>query len=473
MTALSICIGLITFLGFLYLELTKPSAAIPRSRLDRCDFFVAFLLIGDLIRSYLFLEQRSNATDVLNTFSMGNISSIFWTAIAASYLGYILLTGRFRVKWFFCAPYFSIFVLILVYLVSSTWSVIPSFSLYRAIELIIWICLSVYFFTGLSSVHRVMVLAIYCFTWLLLNIPLLVTNVSHNIVFSAIKDNYFSIVGFTVVVLGWTTRLRSLFCIIGLTTFVLAGSASSVASALAAFSVGFMFKQSTISRLAGCIGLIASISFIIVFLVAPDQFPETVNFLSDILQKPKEELLDATGRYTIWALLWDASKDNYFGTGFGSDRFIQLVGNADELTGRLGTADIFIMSAHNAALSAWVAAGWLGVVALFFAFINGIRYSIKCDVNHRAAATMILVFIVINSLTIPGLGANYTCIWLVWIAVLSVVGRGLHNANPRRANVNRALVLSGAAHKVSLLASTRRTKTPVRYRHMAGSARNS
>jgi len=424
LTALSIYIGLLTFSGFLYIEAIKSSVNIPRLRHDGYDLFVAFLLIGDLARAYFFLERRANATDVLSEFSVGNISSIIWTAIAASYLAYILLTGRFRIEWFFRVPYFSISVLISVYLLSSAWSVVPMFSLYRGLELVIWVCLSIYFFTRLQYLsYKVMFLAVYCLVWWLLNIPALIDGLSHSIIFSAIKDNFMPTVGFSVAALGWKTRLRFLFCILGIIIIVLAGSAASVASGVAACSVGLIFSRNIIIKSAGYVGAIASISFIIVYLVAPDQFPGTVDLLSDILQKSQEELLGATGRYTIWNILWEAGKDNYFGSGFGSDRFVQLVGNIDEINDRLGTSDIFVMSAHNAALSAWFAAGWLSVVALFFVFLNGLRYSVKCSINERATTTIVLVFMILNNLTIPGLGSNYSCIWLVWIAVLSVVGR--------------------------------------------------
>ena len=459
LTVLSMYVGLLTFLVFLYIEVMRSSLVVShfpnriayeshRTTTFRSgagqngwDLVVAFLFIGDLVRFYVFLTRRTNATDVLNDFSIGNISSIFWTAIAASYLAYILLIGRCRVELFLRGPYFSIFVLILVYLLSAAWSVVPMFSLYRALELVVWVCLSVYFFTRLNSLdQKVTFLAIYCLTWIFSNIPLLIDGLSHKIIFSAIKDNFLPTVGFGVAVLGWSTSLRPLFCIIGIVTIVLAGSAASIASGLAACSVGMIFSRKMVLKIAGCVCLIASLFFIVVYLIAPDQFPETVDFLSNILQKPKQELLGATGRYTIWSILWDTAKNNYFGTGFGSDRFVQLIRDIDELTYRLGTADIFIMSAHNATLSAWFAAGWLGVVALFFVFLNGIRYSVKSDTNQRAATTMILVFIILDNLSIPGLGANYSCIWLVWIAVLSIVDRrGLNDTDQRRTAFNSSL----------------------------------
>ena len=271
----------------------------PGLRQNGWDLVVAFLLVGDLVRSYVFLTRRTNATDVLNQFSIGKNSSIIWTAIAASNLAYILLTGRCRAKLFLHGPYFSIFVLISVYLLSSAWSVVPMFSLYRALELVIWVCLSVYFFTRLSSLdHKVIFLAIYCLTWLLLNIPLLVDALSHKIIFSAIKDNFLPTVGFSVEVLGSATRARLLFYALGMVIVVLAGSAASVASGLAACSVGMIFNRNMAIRLAGHVCLIASLLFIVVYLVAPDQFPGIVDFLSDILQKPKEKsfsvLPDAT-----------------------------------------------------------------------------------------------------------------------------------------------------------------------------------
>ena len=428
-------------------------------RQSEWDFFVALLFIGDLIRFYLFLTKRTSATAVLNEFTIGNVSSIIWTGIAGSYLAYILLIGRCRAGLFFTASYLSISVLILVFLLSSAWSIVPTFSLYRSLELVVWAGLSIYFFTRLRSlINKVTFLAVYCVIWVLLNIPIFFEAISHKIVFSAIKDNFLSTVGFSVLVLGWKTRLRYLFCFIGSATIVFAGSAASTASAVAACSVGLILSRNIIFKLVGCVGFFASLFFIVVYLVAPEQFPGTVEFLSGILQKPKEELLSATGRYTIWSILWTLAKDNYFGTGFGTDRFMQLIGNMDEVADRLGTKDIFVMSAHNAGLAAWLSAGWLGVVALFFVFLNGIRFSLKSGADHRVPTTMVLTFIIVNNLTIPGLGGNYSCVWLGWIAVLSILDRhGLNSTRPNQAGFSMIQTPSTPRHKASMMSPISRT----------------
>jgi exopolysaccharide production protein ExoQ len=421
LTALSILIGSVVFLAFFYIELIRSPVPIPRLRQHGYDLFAAFLLIADLIRYYLFLVRRTDALAVLNgDLSIGNISEVVWTIIAAFYLAFVLLTGRFRVEWLFRRPYFSIAILLSVYLFTTAWSIAPIFTFYRGFELIVWVCLSIYFFTRLESLDRkILFLGLYCTTWFFLNFPDFLESLSRGIIFSAVKDNFLPAVGFSVVVLGWATRLRVWSGIVGLLTFVFAGSAAAVACAIAACFAGLAFNRSMISKLVGGLGLLAAVCFMIVFLVAPDQFPEAVDLLSSVLQKPKEELLGATGRYAIWSTFWDVTKDNYFGSGFGSDRFIQLVGGAD-VGDRLGSANVFVSSAHNAALSAWSAAGWIGVVGLLFVFIDGIRYTAQFRGNERVTATMCLVFIVLNSLTIPGLGGIYSCIWLVWIAVLSV-----------------------------------------------------
>jgi exopolysaccharide production protein ExoQ len=407
------------------MEMMRPSVRIPRQRPHDCDYIAAFLLIGDLVRYFLFNTIRSDALAILNDdFSIGNVSEIIWTTIAAIYLFYILITGRFRVDWFLRTPYFSIFLLIFLFLLSTGWSIVPSYTLYRSSELVVWVCLYVYFFTTLEPfIYKINFLAVYCLTWMLFNSPLLVESLSQYIIFSAIKDNFLPAVGFSVAILGWTTRSRLVFLTIGVSTFVFAGSAAAAASAVAACFVGLVFSRSILFKLIGYTGIFATVGFMVAYLIAPNQFPEIINLLSNILQKSTEELLDATGRYTIWNILWDETKDNYFGSGFGSDRFIQLLGSLAEVSDRFGSNSVFIMSAHNAALSAWTAAGWPGAIALLFVFANGIRYSAAYDLTHRATATMVLSFIVINSLSIPGLGGSYSCIWLVWIATLSIDDR--------------------------------------------------
>ena len=418
LSALSIFIGLLAFLCFLYIEIAKSSLGIPRLRKHGCDFFVVFLFLGDSAQYYLLNTGRTDALAILTgDFNVGNISAAIWTTAAALYLGFVLLVGRFRIEWFFRAPYLSIFVMILLYLASSTWSIVPLFTLYRACELAVWVGLSVYFFTRLDSLFStVLFLSVYCTTWVVLNFPVLAESLSQGIVFSAIKDNFLPAVGFCVAVLGWGTRFRFWFCVLGMIIFVLAGSAAAVPCAIAACFVGLAFNRNVIFKLVGCVGFLSALACMIAYLWAPEEFMGLIDFVSGILQKPTAEFLTATGRYTIWSIIWDATKDDYFGLGFGSDRFIQLLGGMAEVNARFGSP-IIVMSAHDAALSAWTATGWLGVVALFFVYVAGIRY---CSYDG-AAATMAVTFIILDGLAVPGLAGFFSPVWLTWIAVHSTV----------------------------------------------------
>jgi len=408
-------------LSFLYVELTKPSVGIPRLQLRGTDRFVVFLFIGDLIRFKLFWTPRSDGLAVLNEgLSIGNISEIVWTSIAALYLAYILLSGRFRISWLSRTPYFSIFFLIAVYLLTILWSVTKIYTLYRGCELVVWASLSVYFFTRLESyIHKVMFLALYSITWCLLNVPVFLESLSSGIIFSSIKENIIPVVGFSIVLFGWATRLRLMFFLIGMSTFVFAGSATSVACAITVCFIGLAFHRNVGLKLVGYFGAFLTLTFIVVYLLVPDQFPDVIEFLSYVLQKPSSELLAATGRYAIWQILWEVSQNQYFGTGFGTDRFVQLLAGLGQVSERFGS-DINLNSAHDAVLSAWIGAGWLGVTALLFVYATGIRYCAKYGGRYRTSTTMILVFIVINSLTVPGLGTYYSPYWLIWIAALSI-----------------------------------------------------
>jgi hypothetical protein len=148
------------------------------------------------------------------------------------------------------------------------------------------------------------------------------------------------------------------------------------------------------------------------------------------LHKSSEELIGATGRYTIWSVFWELTQNQYFGTGFGSDRFVQLLGDANLLSESSGGQRIDILSAHNAVLGAWVAAGWPGVIGLLFASMAGLYCCAKSGCVERTATMMVIVFMTINSLSTPALGGRYSVQWLVWIATLSIAA-GQKHAIPR------------------------------------------
>jgi exopolysaccharide production protein ExoQ len=429
LTVLSVSIGMLTFLAFLYIKLITPSVEIPQMRLSGYDPFVVFLFIGNLIQLRIFVPVTEDNLLLLNSgFSSANMAAFIWTSIAALYLVYVFLSGRFQIVWLLRRPYFWIFVLIVVYLSANFWSIFPLYTLFRSYDLVVWVGLAIYFFTRLKlSMQKVAFLALYCLTWFLLYFPTFIESFSEGIIFSSIKDNLIPAAGFATVVLGWTTRWRLVFCAIGMGAFIVAGSAASVAGGVAACFAGLTLNRSIIFKLVGYVGLVATLAFMVVYLFFPEDFPQTVELVSNLLHKPSEELIGATGRYGIWSAFWELTQNNYFGTGFGSDRFGQLLGNASLLSERVEAMGIDFLSAHNAVLGAWVAAGWPGLIGLLFAIVAGLRCCAKSGSVERTATMMVLVFITINSLSTSALGGRYSVQWLVWIATLSIAAGQKHN----------------------------------------------
>jgi hypothetical protein len=141
LTVLSVSIGMLTFLGFLYIKLITPSVEIPQMRLSGYDPFVVFLFIGNLIQLRIFFPVTDDNLLLLNSgFSSGNISAFIWTSIAA----YVFLSGRFQIVWLFRRAYFWIFVLIVVYLLANFGSVFPLYMLFRSYDLVVWVGLAIY-----------------------------------------------------------------------------------------------------------------------------------------------------------------------------------------------------------------------------------------------------------------------------------------------------------------------------------------
>jgi hypothetical protein len=428
-TLLSVSIGILTFFGFLYIKLITPSVEIPQMRLSGYDPFVVFLFIGNLIQFRIFSPIREDDLSLLNSgFSSGNISAFIWTSIAALYLVYVFLSGRFQIVWLFRKPYFWVFVLIVVYLLTNFWSNFLLYTLFRSFDLVVWVGLAIYFFTRLTlSMQKVAFLALYCLMWFLLYFPTFIESFSEGSIFSSIKDNLMPAAGFATIVLGWTTRWRLVFCTIGMGAFIVAGSAASVAAGGAACFAGLTLNRNAILRLVGSVGFLATLAFFVVYFLFPEDFPQTIELFSNLLHKPSEELISATGRYTIWSVFWELTQNQYFGTGFGSDRFVQLLGDTSLLSeSSAGVERIDILSAHNAVLGAWVAAGWPGVIGLLFASVAGLRCCAKSGSVQRTATTMVLVFMTINSLSTPALGGRYSVQWLVWIATLSIAAGQKH-----------------------------------------------
>ncbi|MFL9829169.1 hypothetical protein ABTU92_30635, partial [Rhodoplanes sp. SY1] len=193
-----------------------------------------------------------------------------------------------------------------------------------------------------------------------LKLPEIAANVSQLWLFSAMKDNVLpTISAFNIIFLfgcargwhdvGWHVVVWHVVVLFGvaLLAFILAGSASSTAALLSCLCVPLIVGRSLAIRVLGSLMLAALLTFDVVFLIAPAQFPEIIDLVSHMLGKPVDELANTTGRLSIWAMLWEGSADEYFGKGFGMERFVQLLVDPEVVAYHIGDLAFNLNSAHN------------------------------------------------------------------------------------------------------------------------------
>jgi hypothetical protein len=251
----------------------------------------------------------------------------------------------------------------------------------------------------------------------------IIESLESEVVFSSAKDNIFPAVAFFTIVIAFYTRgLQAYACMtFGLLAFAAAGSAASTFAMLASATVPLMYSRRILVRLFAYFGLLVTSVLIIHFFLFPGRLQELAHFVGGIIQKPVEELTSATGRYVIWDVLVTATKDNVFGSGFGSDRFVQLLAGLPTVVEVWGAEQVNLASAHNALLSSWVASGYVGVSAVLIVYISAVQWCISGPSSVRPGASACITFLILNGLTVPGIGAVYTVQTLVWLECLAWV----------------------------------------------------
>jgi len=158
-----------------------------------------------------------------------------------------------------------------------------------------------------------------------------------------------------------------------------------------------------------------------------------------VLQKPPEELLNATGRNDLWPLFIEASHYRSFGSGFASERFLQLLVDLTAVQERLGQQEIFFNSAHNMVIGSWLATGWLGLATIALCFTAAFREAVRLDLPSRRFIIPVLLALVANGMTVQGIFGEFNIHTITWAALLIMIRvrcRALASPLPVRAKKN-------------------------------------
>lgn len=381
----------------------------------------------------VFVVPRQDGTAILQEgLTASNIVTVFLTGMTGLYVGGKILSDRRALLVPFSMPYLPFTLMIAVNGLSALWSIVPSYTAYRTVELSIFTLASILIFDRADIERRLAdLLAIVIVAWLAASLPVVVTNLAGGIVFSAGKHNMMPLVcaalGFLVTFDRRAPR-RIPYFLLAVAGFAIAGSAASTAS-LAAVVPGMMIASA--SRPVRVLGVTAAALAGVLFVMllsGLSSFSGLLDLLSVVLQKPVEELANATGRGTFWPTFIEATRDRVIGSGFSAaDRFVQLLIPTSGLAEELGRETVFIASSHNMFLSAWAGTGVIGLGFAAVVLGTAFRWGMRLDLSGRRFVVSLMLFLCLNGMTTPGIFQDWNVHVLGFVAALAYARIALLN----------------------------------------------
>ncbi len=391
----------------------------------------------------VFVVQREDGSAVLQEgLTASNVVTLALTGLTAFYLAFKIAHRPTVARLPLASAYLPFTLMIMFDFISASWSIVPAYTLYRAFELTIFTMASILIFDRddlMTSLRGILV--VFVLIWLAAVSPIIVGSLVGGVVFSAAKNNMMPLVCAALMLLAVLVppaRYRKSTFTLGFVGFVIAGSAASTGALVAALGPALLVASPhPARRLLGWVAVAAVVSGFLVLMVGLSSVPGLVDVLSVVLQKPAIELANATGRTTFWPTFIAATRDHVFGSGFSAaDRFVQLLIPTSELADTLGKDKIFITSSHNMFLSAWAGTGVAGLGFAAVVLGGAVRQGLRLDLGGRRFVVSVVLMLVLNGMTTPGIFQDWTVNTFAFVAVLAYarigsLGRSSVLAAPR------------------------------------------
>ena len=385
------------------------------------------LLILSLASKVVVLQRRSDLTALYTEgLSTQNRVQVVLALCALAWSAFLIVTGRVRVSSLLAGSSFWMTMLIVVFGVTAIWSVWPALTLYRTTELAVFWIVSIHLFSHPRWFVRLegLLWALLCLYWLNGLVSPGANTFGQSGLLAAMRSNGGTTIAailflWSIFQLSGKNWLNaSMKLILSALSIVVFGSfASAIALACALFVAVFLStSRSPRPAIVSLVAMSAVISIQIGLLSSGEALSalRSATFeLGAMFGKSTAALTSATGRFGLWAELWEVSKLQPWGFGFAA---------AERLFG----ADATLLGwapgpggAHNGYLSAWFGAGWGGFMALGALLVSLCMKGVRVAPSILPLYAGVLTLIAINNMTIPLIGGALNPVLVVVMAFTS------------------------------------------------------
>lgn len=367
-----------------------------------------------------FYEPREDVLELVNSgMSDSNRIEVAITAATGLWAAWLVVTGRMPFIRLIQGAGFWIVALVAIYSLSTLWSVWPDLTLYKSLELgVYWVVTAHLFATGpwRDTLERLALWAVVGSA-----LPFIVQgtgNFARGPVGAFYSNGGAMMAGALLLIALHRLLTRRDMTAMGLTLLGLVAlllfhsftSYLSVVLALPALFVLVLMPRATRTATALMICGIVGAGVSIVYLAANAE-PHLVQAVGAAAGKDADQIGSMTGRLPLWEALWEVSRDQPLGTGFlAMERMIPEIISPDSVGWTAAHS-------HNGFLSAWLAAGFLGIGVLVFFTLALCFQVVGQDALGRALAIPFVLFVLVNNMSYPAFGGRLNGAWLMVMGV--------------------------------------------------------
>jgi hypothetical protein len=393
------------------------------------------LLVVYTMLQCLVFDYRSDPEDlVASGLSFQNKLQAAMTLLLVARGAWLVMKRRVPLTSLVQGPGFWVAFLILTFAVSVSWSIWPEFTLYRTAELAAMWVAGAHVFPGPGWF-------VSCRTFLALVVVLTMLG---SLLLLALGEVPFTgnVVGVLSSNPGGCIACALFLCslhrsrpgggrrdlagmALSIVAVVLFGSLAATAALVLALLLIVVLDAPRYLRpllAAGLVGMIL-LNFYYLFLGLGDAewLLETV---ARAFGKQPKHIFSMSGRLPLWNVVWEVTKDHPFGLGFAAAERTFVV-----LLTRLRDVGWNAKNAHSGYVSAWLGAGWPGLLLVAWLLASLWRRLARVDPRLRPLLAGLLLLVAINNFTVAGIGGQYGPVFML---VMAICRAPAHAAEARR-----------------------------------------
>ena len=314
-----------------------------------------------------------------------------------------------------------------VFALSTFWSIMPSLTSFRVSELAVVWGLIIHVITGstnpIAAIRKYLLVTIALVLFGTFYEVYLDNVTEHDTIFALFRSNIGGAVAgiaflFFIARLGYYSRKKNITAMIfSLIALFLFGSLATLIAVLITLPIMQLsiFKNKTIK--VSTLFIILIILLIIFWgIERVGAGPMLLHRLADVLHNTPESILNLSGRLPLWHSFWEITQDSPWGKGFAVDRLASVF-----LIDR-STVGWQASNAHSGYWSAWLGAGWMGLILVFLSTLSVWHYSHFYNLRLQIWVRAAIILIIINNLTITGVGGAMNPLWGSMMALTLLKG---------------------------------------------------